>query len=215
MSPPGCLPRCRCATAARCSLASLAPLTIPAPPPAVAYLVLTVPPGEFILTDRLFIQRSYLVLCGAGSGLTTLRISKTLLDLLGPNPDDPHGFYVNNRARKAGGGLGRAVRGRGAAAHGPGCPPHSRLRCAAVERLGTTAALLRTCPCLRHCAPVPAEAYITMRGTSELGRTLAKVTGSAAKGTRLLTLDSTANVAVGQMIQLQFKDVGGAFNDYM
>lgn len=70
----------------------------PAPEPGAGYLVLYVPPGNFTLLERFYIERSWMVLRGAGSGATTLHFPKSLHQLYGPAPDDPKGFYVNEGA---------------------------------------------------------------------------------------------------------------------
>ncbi|PRW05792.1 cytosolic phosphoglucose isomerase isoform A [Chlorella sorokiniana] len=59
------------------------------------YLVLTIPAGKFVLTEKLLIKRSRLVLRGAGMGATVLQIPKSLTDIYGPCKDTDWGGYVN------------------------------------------------------------------------------------------------------------------------
>ena len=75
-----------------------APTPVDPCPPAAAYLVLYVPPGNYTLLERLYIERPWTVLRGAGSGASTLHFPKSLRDIYGPNPEDERGFYVNEGA---------------------------------------------------------------------------------------------------------------------
>ncbi|EFN59950.1 hypothetical protein CHLNCDRAFT_133034 [Chlorella variabilis] len=63
------------------------------------FIVLSIPPGTYTLTERLFIRRSRVVLRGAGAGKTTLYIPKSLYDVYGPNPRNREtGAYVTSDA---------------------------------------------------------------------------------------------------------------------
>ncbi|KAL4434670.1 hypothetical protein ABPG77_002793 [Micractinium sp. CCAP 211/92] len=63
--------------------------------PDTDFTVLYIPPGQYTLTDVLYIRRSRLVLRGAGRTKTTLYIPKSLTDLFGPSKESGTGGYVN------------------------------------------------------------------------------------------------------------------------
>ena len=70
---------------------------LPCPPARLPaeWCVIGLPAGTLTLTRQLHIKRPRLVLRGAGSGRTVLRVDKPLKDIPGvPRPNKPWGYYV-------------------------------------------------------------------------------------------------------------------------
>ena len=69
-------------------------LPLPAPPPPVppGFVVLTLPPGRFELSERIYLNRSRLVLRGAGRVRTRLYVPHSLTDLYGPSHEGAGGY---------------------------------------------------------------------------------------------------------------------------
>lgn len=130
--------------------------------------MLTVPPGQYTLKERLYIERPWLVLRGAGSAQTTLFFPKNLMELYGPSPEDSKGFYVNEG--EAGGWV------------------HVWCRWVPVCSPPTPPPVLCPTPVRLPPFPAPPGGFITMRGKSRQGTKLASVTGAAKKGDNKLTV---------------------------
>jgi hypothetical protein len=70
----------------------------PGPLCPAGFVVLSIPKGTYLLTQRLWIKRPRLVLRGAGRGQTIFSIPKSLTGVYGPNLNDKRGAYVNTGA---------------------------------------------------------------------------------------------------------------------
>ena len=62
-----------CCTGGTCQRACPSYVSLTSP----GYLVLTIPAGKYVLTEKLVIKRSRLVLRGAGMGATVLQVPKS------------------------------------------------------------------------------------------------------------------------------------------
>lgn len=60
-----------------------------------SYIVLSIPEGSFTLEERITINRSRVVLRGAGVGKTVFDVPKSLTDIYGPDNTTETGGYVN------------------------------------------------------------------------------------------------------------------------
>ncbi|PSC70261.1 band 7 [Micractinium conductrix] len=65
-----------------------------AQPASAGWVVLGLPEGQLTLDRQLSLNRSQTVLRGAGRGRTVLYITKSMMDLFGPAPYHPDGYWV-------------------------------------------------------------------------------------------------------------------------
>lgn len=65
------------------------------------------------------------------------------------------------------------------------------------------------------CYTPPAEAFINFRGSYLADPALTTVTGTAARGTKLITVADATQLRVGQYVVLILSDKGGTLNRYL
>ena len=213
-----CCPRLHCSRRPTVDDGRHLPPALATLPPAAAYLVLYVPPGTYTLLERLYIERSWMVLRGAGSGASTLHFPKSLRDVYGPNPEDERGFYVNEGALLVlACRLQRPTRQselRRWPCRGDRPAPGRHARSPPAPRRSAQPSTRRPPIPHTHLAAT-AEAFLTLRGDGRVGKELAKVTGPAKRGDTRMTVSSAAGIKVGDYVKTLWTDVGGRFNDAM
>lgn len=160
---------------------------------------------------QVIIKRPRLILRGDGSASTILKVDSPLKDIPGvPKPKGGYGFYNQGALLGGTGVIEGLVEGLGGTDKVQESGSHRRSDTWPAAYAAVDTILLHP-----TCVTPPTEAFINFRGSYLADPALTTVTGTAARGTKLITVADASKLRVGQYVVLILSDKGGTLNRYL